>query len=213
MPMLAVLLTTLATVSPQAQPSAEWLTLFNGKNYAGFTFWIPGGPEETFLIKDGCMAITGRKAGFTYTRQTYRNYELTYEWRYERPSELKDDATFQGDGGVLLHITIPLLKQWPRSLEVDGKYTDAGTLIVHEKKRGEIEFEGQDDPGARKGATRPVGEWNTTHVTCKDGEVKVALNGKVVATGRTTNHAEGAIGFMSQGWYMSYRNIRLRELK
>src|SRR5689334_22500408 len=92
----------------------EWQPIFNGTNYAGLTFWIPGGPEETFDVEDGCMVIKPVKAGFTYTRRKYRNYELSYDWRYEK-------STSQGNGGVLLHITIPLLKEWPRSIEVDAK--------------------------------------------------------------------------------------------
>lgn len=198
--------------SPVAAPK-EWVSLFNGRNYDGFTFWIPGGPEETFTAEDGCMAIKAAKVGFAYTRQSFRNYELSYEWRYERPEGLKDDAGFQGDGGVLLHITIPLLKDWPRSIEVDGKHGEAGKLFKHEKKAGEIDFEGMDDPEARRAARKPVGQWNTTHVWCKGGDVKVTLNGKLVAQGRASNHHEGAIGFMAQRWAMYYRNIRVKELK
>src|SRR5215213_2317056 len=82
----------------QDADSGDRHPLFNGKNYEGFTFWIPGGPEETFLVKDGCLAITGRKAGFAYTRKKYRNYELSYEWRFERPAELTDESAFPGNG-------------------------------------------------------------------------------------------------------------------
>jgi hypothetical protein len=209
--MLSVLLTLLLGSIPQSQ-ATDWVPLFNGKNYEGFTFWIPGGPEETFLVKDGCLAITGRKAGFAYTRKKYRNYELSYQWRYDRPADLTDDTSFPGNGGVLLHITVPLLKEWPRSIEVDGKQTDAGKLIVHEKKRGEIHLECTDDPSARKAALKPVGEWNTTLLRCENGQITVTLNGKPVATGKTSNHPEGAIGFMSQGSPMYYRDIKVHEL-
>jgi hypothetical protein len=187
----------------------DWQPLFNGTDYAGFTFWIPGGPEETFLIEDGCMAIKPVKAGFAYTRRKYRNYELSYDWRFEKPS---GEGAFTGNGGVLLHITIPLLKAWPRSIEVDAKSGEEGKLVVHEKKAGEITFEGKDDPAARKAAMKPPGEWNTTHVWCKEGEIKVTLNGKLVAEGKTSQQ-EGAIGFMSQGSVMYYRNIKVKEIK
>jgi len=72
--------------------------------------------------------------------------------------------------------------------------------------------EAKDYPDARKAAMKPVGQWNETQVSCKDGEIKVTVNGKLVAEGKT-DQREGAIGFQAQGACIYYRNIKVRELK
>lgn len=208
--MYLLLLVQLLVGTLQGKPSdndASWVELFNGKNYAGWTFWISIGPEYTFDVKGGNMWIKAGHAGYTYTRKAYRNYELQYDWKFERPEELKDDSTFTGNSGVFLHIT-KVLKEWPQSVEVEGKYLDVGKLLVYGKAKGEF----KDYPENRKAATKPVGEWNTTHVYNNDGVIKVTINGKLVAEG-TTDLREGFIGFQAQGANILYRGIKLRELK
>lgn len=199
---------TLGSFQGKAEANTgEWVDLFNGKNYAGLTFWISVGPEYTFDVKDGCMWIKAPQAGYTYTRKSYRNYELQYDWKFDRPEGLKSDDEFTGNSGVFIHIS-KILKEWPLSVEVDGKYLEAGKLGVFGKTKGDF----QDYPENRKAARRPVGEWNTTHVYCKDGTIRVTINGKLVAEG-TSDLSEGLIGFQAQGANILYRAIKLRELK
>lgn len=227
--MLNLLLYTLL-LQPALQ-EAEWVDLFNGKDYSGFIFWIIGGPERSFAVKDGCMVMhpvpTGQDyttdrllkvddqtilsrvplLGFTYTRKQYRNFELRYDWKYERPVDLKDDNQFAGNTGAFLYLT-RVLKSWPQSVEVDGRYLEAGKLISH----GKALVTATDDAKARKLAQKPVGQWNTTHVRCVDGVIQVTINGQLVAQG-TTDQREGAIGFQAQGACVYYRQIKVRELK
>lgn len=224
------ILLSLALCQPPAQ-DVGWVDLFNGKNYAGFTFWIIAGPEKTFDVKDGCMVFhpvppgqsytTNRilqieddtilsrapLAGYAYTRKTYKNFELKYEWKYERPSDLTDDSKFTGNSGVFVYLT-RVLKSWPQSVEIDGKYTDAGKLLAY----GKAKVESKDDPDARKAAMKPVGQWNEALVSCNDGVIKVTINGKLVSQG-TTDQREGSIGLQAQGACVYYRNIKVRELK
>jgi hypothetical protein len=184
-----------------------WISLFNGKNYAGLNFYIGPGPEHTFDVKDGCMYIKAPLAGYTYTRQKYRNYELKFDWKFERPETLTDDKTFTGNSGVLLHIN-KILKSWPQSVEVEGRYLEVGKMMAYGKAT--VDF--KDYPDARLAAKKPVGQWNSTHITSKDGALTVTLNGKLVSEG-TTDLREGFIGFQAQGANILYRDIKLREIK
>jgi hypothetical protein len=190
--------------------------------YAGFRFWIPGGPEYTFFAENGEMVIRGARAGFAYTTKKYRNYELSYEWKFERPADLQNDADFKGDSGIFLHesrlvkdgsfgLTYKTM-QWPRSVEVEGKYTEMGRLVPHEKVKGEF----KDYPDARRQAMRPVGQWNTSLITCNEGRITVTINGKLMAEGQLaaeekTNPWEGSVAFQAQGAEIHYRNIRIKE--
>ena len=185
----------------------EWQTLFNGQNYAGLTFYIPQGPEKTFDVKDGCMWLRAPLAGYTYTRQKYRNYELQYDWKFERPESLTSDAEFKGNSGVLLHIG-RILKQWPQSIEVEGRYLETGMLLNH----GKSTLDAKDFAEARQKATRKVGEWNTTHIKMNEGTIEVKVNGQLVATG-VTDLREGFIGIQAQGADILYRNIKVRVIQ
>jgi hypothetical protein len=209
---LCCLLMSFCLLQSPAQGDA-WVQLFNGKNYAGFKFWIPNGPEETFLIENGCMAIRGYRAGFAYTQQKYRDYELRYQWRFVRPRDLENDAKFNGNSGVFLHLS-RILKDWPRSVEVEGKYAEMGKLVPHEKVKGEF----KDYPEARQAARKPVGQWNSTLVRCHEGHITVNINDQRVAEGQLaeegkTNPWEGFIGFQAQGSEIDYRDIKIREIK
>lgn len=224
------LLTTLVLAQPPVKEEG-WVDLFNGKNYAGFIFWIIAGPERSFDVKDGAMVFhpipPGQTysqdrvlhiddqvhlsqfpiTGFVYTRKQYANFDLKYEWKYERPTDLTEDSKFTGNSGAFIYLT-RVLKSWPQSIEVEGKYTETGKLLAY----GKAQVEAKDYPDARKAAMKPVGQWNETLVSCKDGEIKVILNGKLVAEGKT-DQRQGAIGFQAQGACIYYRNIKVRELK
>jgi hypothetical protein len=237
-----ILIMALALAQPPAD-DAGWVDLFNGKNYAGFIFWIIAGPERTFDVKDGSMVFHPVPAGqtyttdrifqiddqvhlsqfpisgFAYTRKQYANFDLKYEWKYERPTDLTDDSKFTGNSGAFIYLT-RVLKSWPQSVEVDGKYTEAGKLLAY----GKAHVEAKEYPDARKAAMKPVGEWNETTIHCKSinflgldilnhyREIRVTINGKLVSVG-TTDQNEGAIGFQAQGACIYYRNIKVRELK
>lgn len=187
--------------------SNTWIDLFNGKNYTGFKFYIAAGPENTFDVKDECLYIKGPLAGYVYTKAKYRNYELKYEWKFERPENLASDEVFKGGSGVLLHIT-RILKQWPQSIEVDGRYQDVGKMNVYGKAQGEF----QDYPDARRKSMKKVGEWNSTVIGSNDGKIEVRVNGHLVSQG-TTDQREGFIGFQAKGTNILYRNIKLRVLE
>ncbi|HMP16111.1 MAG TPA: DUF1080 domain-containing protein [Gemmatales bacterium] len=184
-----------------------WVTLFNGKNYLGFNFYIPQGPEYTFDVKDGCMYLKAPLLGYTYTRQRYRNYELKFDWKYERPADLVDESSFTGNSGVLLHIN-RILKNWPQSIEVDLKNNELGKLLVH----GKASVECKEYPEARQQATKAVGDWNTILIFNQEGNIRVTVNGKLVVEG-TTDLREGHIGFQAAGSNVLLRNIQLREIK
>jgi hypothetical protein len=153
------------------------------------------------------MWLKAPLAGYAYTRKKYRNYELQFEWKFERPEGLTSDAEFKGNSGVLLHIN-RILKQWPQSIEVEGRYLEAGLLLNH----GKSTLESKDFPEVRQKAIRKVGEWNTTLIKMNEGAIEVRVNGQLVATG-TTDLREGFIGFQAQGADVLYRAIKIKVAK
>ena len=83
---------------------------------------------------------------------------------------------------------------------------------------------------AKRGALKPVGEWNYQEVIAKGNHIKVILNGEVIVDGdiakasdngkATADHKQhpgllnekGHIGFLGHGSEVHFRNIRIKEL-
>ncbi|MCA9081413.1 MAG: DUF1080 domain-containing protein, partial [Planctomycetaceae bacterium] len=81
---------------------------------------------------------------------------------------------------------------------------------------------------AKRGHTKPAGEWNTQEIRLVGREIKVTLNGVVVVEGNLDeastpktidgkNHpglkrSTGHIGFLGHGAPVQFRNVRVREV-
>jgi hypothetical protein len=183
----------------------EFTPLFNGKDLTGFkTFIDPkagaADPAKTWMVEDGVIRCSGKPSGYFYTDKSYSNYVLRYDWRYPEGSPPSSNS------GCLVHIHPPH-SLWPQSVEPQGRYSDHGKLFFIKVKALEQKF----DAEAHRQAVKPMGEWNTTEITCDaDGTVSVKLNGVPVSSGMT-ELTEGPIGWQSEGAEIHFRNIELKK--
>jgi hypothetical protein len=179
--------------------------LFNGKDLTGFkTFLDPkagdADPAKTWIVEDGVIRCTGKPSGYFYTDKSYSNYVLRYDWRYPAGSAPSSNS------GCLVHIHPPHTL-WPQAVEPQGRYFDHGKLFFIKVKPIEQKF----DADALKRAEKPIGEWNTTEITCEpDGAVSVKVNGVPVSSGKT-ELTEGPIGWQSEGAEIHFRKIELKK--
>src|SRR5581483_6440038 len=98
---------------------------------------------------------------------------------YTRPADLKEDKDFKGNSGALMNIQPPHTV-WPRCVEVQGMNLTHGSFIFI-KGKGTSKY----DKAAKDKAVKPVGQWNTTEITClPDGAIAVKINGTDVSTGK-----------------------------
>ena len=183
-----------------------WTPLFNGKDLTGLKVQFKDAdkdsdPAKTFSVKDGALIVSGKPTCYIYTDKSYKDYVLTYEWRFPKGSSPDSNS------GCLVHIQTPHMVM-PKSVEPQGRYKDHGKLFfIH------VKGEGQFDEAAHKKALKPMGEWSTTEVTCKaDGSISVKLNGVPVASGKS-ELTSGPIGFQSEGWEVHFRNIKIKGMK
>lgn len=106
----------LAVGSPtSADESAEPITptkvikLFNGKDLDGLTTWQKDtkgkDPKQVFTVVDGMIRVSGEGSGYIGTKQAYKDYHLTveYKWGKHRTNLSK----YVRNSGVLLHATGP----------------------------------------------------------------------------------------------------------
>jgi hypothetical protein len=187
---------------------AGWTALFNGKDFTGLKFFLPGkdgDPAKTWSVKDGVIACTGKPNAYFHTDKSYKNYVIRYDWRY--PKEQPEKTTL--NSGLLLHIQEPH-KVWPKCIEAQGAYNGHGKLFfLGVKAVGTT----KDDADARKKALKPKEEWHTTEATClADGTITVKINGIEVAEGKS-ELTEGVIGWQSEGAAIEFKNIFIKEMK
>jgi hypothetical protein len=170
-------------------------------------FELIGIGPEAITIEGGEVRLSGKPEGYFATKKEFRNYVLTFEWKYERPGSLKSDTAFRSNSGLLLHIQGDL-KVWPRSIEFQLANHEVGQIYPIDGAR----FDGRWDAEAARRATRPVGEWNRGEVISRDGELTCTLNDIVITRGRGASPARGRIGWQSEGVPIRFRKLMIKAL-
>ena len=199
---MALLLTLILTMIPTP---GEPVGLLKGTDPAQFE--LVGIAADSISIVDGEVRLTGKPLGYFATRQEYKDYVLTLEFKYDRPEGLKSDADFRGNSGILLHISKPG-KVWPTCVQVQLAQADPGSIFAMNDAR----CDSGSDPVAQKGAIKPVGEWNKVEITCQAGTITSLLNGVEVSKGEKAEPNHGAIGWQSEGKPVRFRDFRIKPL-
>jgi hypothetical protein len=187
--------------------------LFNGKNFDG---WVNVNcAPETWTVKDGMVVCTGIPTGVLRTEKMYENYILELEWRHIKEG---------GNAGLFIHsdpISAPG-QPFTRAIEVqilDGRntenYTSHGDVFaIH----GSTMKPDKPHPGGwmrslpSEQRCKPAGQWNHYRVETRNGEISLAVNGKVVTRASQANPRKGYICLESEGSEVHFRNIRIQQL-
>jgi hypothetical protein len=195
----------LAALGLTARAADEFESLVHGRDASQFE--LVGIGPDSITIERGEVRLSGKPEGYFATKKEYRNYVLTFEWKYERPDSLKTDTDFPTNSGLLLHI-VGDLKVWPRSIEFQLANHEVGRIYPIDGAR----FDGKWDADAARKATRPLGEWNREEVASRDGELTCTLNGVVVTRGRGAFPSRGRIGWQSEGVPIRFRKLMIKPL-
>jgi hypothetical protein len=95
---------------------------------------------------------------------------------------------------------------WPKCVEVQGLQKDHANIFAIGGAKGSF----KKDAAAQKKAIK-IGEWNTTEVVCKDGEITSKINGIQIATGKG-DLMEGQLGWQSEGTELHFKNIKIKVM-
>lgn len=190
-----------------------FVPLFNGRDLSG---WVNVNcAPQTFSVRDGVIYCTGIPTGLLRTERQYENFVLELEWRHLKP---------RGNAGLFVW-SAPLTAPgtpFARAIEVqilDGRntenYTSHGDIFaIH----GSTMKPDRPHPGGwqrclpSERRCKPAGQWNHYRVTCNDGAIKLAVNGKEVSGGSDCSYRKGYICLESEGSPAEFRNIRIKEL-
>jgi len=207
------LVAVLGTYNGTLAAEGGFRPLFNGKDLAG---WVNVNLRpDTFSVRDGVIYCTGKPAGVMRTDRHYENFVLELEWRHLKP---------KGNAGLFIWSDAKPVShpRFTRSIEVqilDGRETNSYTshgdvFAIHGAKM----TPDRPHPGGwmrclpSEKRCKPSPEWNHYQVTCNDGTIQLAVNGKVVSGGSKITPRKGYICLESEGAPIEFRNIRIKEL-
>lgn len=187
--------------------------LFNGRDFTGWQ--VQTTPQASIgevlrMLPDGVIASAGKPSGFVATEDSYRNYRLHVEWRWNGKP---------GNSGVLLHISPGAFDRvWPVSLQVQTKSGSVGDLLP--MVAGRFAEPLTSAPGAdtrikahaATDSEKPAGEWNACDILSRDGVVEVTINGVLQNRVTQVAPAAGRIGFQLEGTPYELRHVTLTPL-
>jgi hypothetical protein len=208
-------------------PPPGFTALFNGKDLTNWQGLVPINKSAKmtrgeyaaalkkaneklshWTVENGILIYDGKKGGENLqTSKEYGNFELYCDWKIPP----------KGDSGIYLRGQ-PQVQIWDSESLTGGLAIDKGT------GSGGLWNNPRNTPGQKPlvNADKPVGEWNTFHITMKGDKVTVVLNGKKVvdaaplpnfwAKGKEPLPARGPIELQQHGNTLWFKNIYVKEL-
>ncbi len=210
-------LAVLALSPLRAEVPAGATALFNGKDLTGWSLVTQEGTDIAqvcHVTADGTMTVAGKPIGYLLAAGTYTNYKLHAEWRWPA------DADRRSNSGFLIHIASGPIdrKTWPLCFQVQTKLNRGGDLLP----MGGATFAEplSTKPGAptpqlnrqQPSSEKPLGEWNTCDVVCRDGALECSINGVLQNKVTGCKPGSGQIGVQLEGFPYEMRNIWISPL-
>ncbi|MCI0700068.1 MAG: DUF1080 domain-containing protein [Planctomycetia bacterium] len=224
---LAIAVAAPVARTEEPKPPKGFVPLFNGKNLEGWKGHTTMKERATLAsekladlqkqrtktalehwkVADGAIHCDGKGGVSLVTDKDYGNFELLLDWKIEK----------NGDSGIYLRGQ-PQVQIWDSDNSPGAKGVDKGS------GSGGLWNNPAGDKAKipLKKADKPVGEWNTFHITVKGDEVTIKLNDVlVVDKGKLLNYWEkgkpvpekGPIELQFHGDPLWFKNIYIKELK
>lgn len=188
--------------------------LFNGKNLNGWVE-VNTAPSTWPFNEEGYLVCSGKPIGEIRTEKMYQNFILELEWRHLKP---------RGNAGIFVWADDITARGQPfhRGVEVQvlenaygntQNYTTHGDIFpIHGATMEPVNGRGGSRAFPTENRSNPSPEWNHYRIECRDGDISLAVNGKVVTQGRNCSPRKGYLCVESEGGIVHYRNVRLKEL-
>lgn len=201
-----------------AERQAGWRLLFDGRTTTGWRRYDADSISSGWQVVEGALTRVGR-AGDIITRETFRNFELTANWKIPP----------KGNGGIFYRAALGSDAIYYSAPEYqildDAGHPDGRTLLT---SAGSVYGLYPAIPGVVK----PAGEWNTARIVVTGNHVEHWLNGRQIAAYELGSAdwkqkvaaskfaqwpeygkaGEGYIGLQDHGDRVAFRSIKIRVL-
>jgi hypothetical protein len=213
------------------EKKADWILLFNGKDFTGWRQCNGAEMPKNWIIEDNAMKVftaadkkpgQGSNGDIIYAVKKFRNFELSMDWKTSKMGNSGIFYNVREVPGKAIYYAAPEVQVLDNADATDNKIDShlAGSLY--------------DMLPADPKTVKPAGEWNTIVISVKDGKVTHTQNGvkvceytlwtpewdALVANSKFKTFPgftegiskEGYIGLQDHGYAIWFRNIKIREL-
>jgi glucose/arabinose dehydrogenase len=210
----------------RAESISGWKLLFDGSSTQGWRSYKKESLSEGWKVVDGALARQSDGAGDIVTDKKYKYFELSLDYNISKG----------GNSGLMFHVTEDNPAPWQSGPEVqiqdniDGHDPQKSGWLYQMFKPYPMRWAGETEI---PDATRPPGEWNQLFLRISPRGCEVSMNGVVyyqfrlgddrwkelVAKSKFAQFpgfgaaGEGYISLQDHGNAISFRNIKIRELK
>jgi hypothetical protein len=197
-----------------AEDKEGFVPLFNGKDLTGWRV-VNTAPSTWSFNEEGYLVCSGKPIGEIRTERMYQNFILEAEWRHLVP---------KGNAGIFVWADDITARGQPfhRGVEVQvlenaygqskGHTTHGDIFPIHGASMTPENGRGGSRAFPTEERSKPSPEWNHYRIECRDGEISLAVNGKVVTRGRDCIPRKGYLCLESEGGVVHWRNVRIQEL-
>lgn len=177
----------------QKEADQGFISIFDGKTLTGWK-----GSTKGYVAEDGVLVCLKKGGGNLFTVQEFGDFIFRFEFKLE-PG---------GNNGVSV-----------RGHEIQILDDDA----PEHKNLKACQYHGSIycKVPAKRGHTKPAGQWNTEEICCQGSHWKVTVNGtvtvdvdiaKVPGLEDLAKRGKGPLGFLGHGTRVEFRNLRVKKL-
>jgi hypothetical protein len=217
-----LLIITLFFVS-QNNNAQKRIALFNQKDLKG---WYAFGEEagkhnnaaDLFSVANKMIRMYGPKAGYLMSEQSFRNFELTVEYRWNTDANAIRKNNSKNSGVMYLVPSETPDVLWPKGIQFQIKEGATGDFVFLQEVTLNINgtkiTPGKSVVSKRfADAEKPIGEWNKLIITSKNGAITQKLNGKLVNEGIESSVTEGRVLLQYEGFPIDFRKVCIKKNK
>ena len=202
----------------RSEELSGWQLLFDGESKNGWRNYQQDSISDGWKVEDGTLVRAEKGAGDIVTKDKYRYFELSLEYKISEG----------GNSGIMFHVTEDNPTPWQSGPEIQVQDNQGG----HDPQLSGWLYQLYQPRGGLD-ATRPVGEWNQIFLRISPRGCEVSMNGnlyyrfnlgdddwkKQVAKSKFAKFegfgkaGEGHICLQDHGNLVAYRNIKVRALE
>jgi hypothetical protein len=182
-----------ATQLSKEEASQGFVSLFDGKTLNGWR-----GATKGYTAENGLLVCQKKGGGNIFTVKEFGDFIFRFDFRFE-PG---------GNNGVSVR---------GHEIQILDDYAPQHKNIKPCQYHGSIYC----CVPAKRGSTKPAGEWNSEEIMCQGSHWKVTVNGQVIVDvdlktvpGQEdlANRTKGPLGFRGHATRVEFRNLRLKAL-